>query len=39
LRFVAGLVFLGGAVLMAYNLTMTLRGRKTLQVRPPEPAT
>jgi cytochrome c oxidase cbb3-type subunit 1 len=36
LRFVAGLVFLSGTILMAYNLTMTIKGRKTLQVRPPE---
>jgi len=35
LRFVAGLVFLFGAILMAYNLYMTMRGRKTVQMRPP----
>ena len=35
LRFVAGLVFLSGTILMAYNLFMTIRGRKTVQVRPP----
>jgi cytochrome c oxidase cbb3-type subunit 1 len=35
LRFVAGLVFLSGAFLMAYNLFMTVRGRKTVQARPP----
>jgi cbb3-type cytochrome oxidase subunit 1 len=29
-------VFLSGTILMAYNLTMTIKGRKTLQVRPPE---
>ncbi len=36
LRLVAGLVFLSGTVLMAYNLFRTIGGRKTLQVRPPE---
>jgi cytochrome c oxidase cbb3-type subunit 1 len=36
MRFVAGLLFLSGTVLMAYNLSMTIKGRKTLQVRPPE---
>ncbi len=35
LRLVAGIVFLGGALLMAYNLTMTIKGRRTVQVRPP----
>lgn len=35
LRFVAGLVFLLGAVLMTYNLYMTIRGRRTIHVRPP----
>ena len=39
LRFVAGLVFLSGAILMAYNLLMTTKGRKTLLVRPPEVTT
>jgi cytochrome c oxidase cbb3-type subunit 1 len=38
LRLLAGLIFLSGTILMAYNLTMTLKGRKTLQVRPPEVA-
>ncbi|MBT8084747.1 MAG: cbb3-type cytochrome c oxidase subunit I, partial [Woeseia sp.] len=36
LRFVAGLVFLIGAALMAYNLAMTIRGRRTLQVSIPD---
>ena len=35
LRFVAGLIFLTGTVLMAYNLFMTTRGRHTIQVRVP----
>ena len=35
LRFVAGLVFLFGTFLMAWNLAMTLRGRRTARVRPP----
>jgi cytochrome c oxidase cbb3-type subunit 1 len=38
LRFVAGLVFLSGTVLMAYNLFMTIKGKKTLNVRPPQVA-
>ncbi len=36
LRLVAGLVFLGGAVLMTFNFYMTIKGRRTVQVRPPE---
>ncbi|MGH8033617.1 MAG: cytochrome-c oxidase, cbb3-type subunit I [Lysobacterales bacterium] len=39
LRLVGGIVFLSGAVLMIFNLTMTMKGRKTIQVRPPEPGT
>ncbi|MFT5139960.1 MAG: cytochrome c oxidase cbb3-type subunit 1 [Rhodothermales bacterium] len=35
LRLVAGLIFLGGTLLMAFNLYMTVRGRKTVQVSPP----
>ena len=35
LRFVAGLVFLLGTLLMAWNLYMTVRGHQTIQVRPP----
>ena len=35
LRLVAGLVFLAGAVLMTYNLFMTIKGRRTILVRPP----
>ncbi|MFQ6005953.1 MAG: cytochrome-c oxidase, cbb3-type subunit I [Woeseia sp.] len=35
LRLVAGLVFLSGAALMAFNLFKTISGAKTLQVRPP----
>ena len=35
LRFVAGLVFLGGAVLMTINLYMTIKGRRTVHVQPP----
>ncbi len=35
LRLVAGLVFLGGAVLMTFNFYMTIKGRRTVQVRPP----
>ena len=35
LRLVAGLIFLTGAVLMTYNLYMTLKGRRTIQVQPP----
>ena len=36
LRFVAGVVFLVGALLMTYNLSMTIKGRRTVQVQPPE---
>ncbi len=35
LRLVAGLMFLSGAVLMAFNLFKTISGAKTIQVRPP----
>jgi cytochrome c oxidase cbb3-type subunit 1 len=35
LRLVAGLVFLSGAFLMAINLGLTIRGRRTALVRPP----
>ncbi len=35
LRLVAGIVFLSGAVLMAYNLTRTVAGRETVVARPP----
>jgi cytochrome c oxidase cbb3-type subunit 1 len=35
LRLIAGLIFLGGAVLMAINLYMTIKGRTTIQVQPP----
>jgi cytochrome c oxidase cbb3-type subunit 1 len=35
LRLVAGIIFLGGTILMAFNLFMTVRGRKTVKVRPP----
>ena len=35
LRLVAGLVFLAGAVLMTFNFYMTIKGRRTVQVRPP----
>jgi cytochrome c oxidase cbb3-type subunit 1 len=35
LRLVAGLIFLSGAVLMAFNLFKTIAGAKTIQVRPP----
>jgi cytochrome c oxidase cbb3-type subunit 1 len=35
LRLVAGLVFLAGAGLLAYNLFRTIAGAKTIQVRPP----
>ncbi len=35
LRLVAGLIFLSGAVLMAFNLFKTISGAKTIQVRPP----
>ncbi len=36
LRLVAGLIFLAGAVMMTYNLAMTIKGRPTVKVRPPE---
>ncbi len=36
LRLVAGIVFLSGAVLMTYNLFMTIRGKPTAVVHPPE---
>ena len=36
LRLVAGLVFLTGALLMAWNLYMTVRGRQTVKIRPPK---
>jgi cbb3-type cytochrome oxidase subunit 1 len=29
-------IFLAGAILMIFNLYMTMRGRETLRVRPPE---
>jgi cbb3-type cytochrome oxidase subunit 1 len=29
-------VFLGGTVLMTYNLYMTIKGKRTVQVQPPE---
>ena len=35
LRFVAGLIFLLGALLMAYNFSRTIIGRRTIVVRPP----
>ena len=35
LRLVAGLIFLTGTVLMTYNLFMTIKGRRTIQVQPP----
>jgi len=35
LRLIAGLIFLSGTVIMAYNLFMTLRGRETARVKPP----
>jgi cytochrome c oxidase cbb3-type subunit 1 len=35
LRFVAGLIFLVGALLMAFNFSMTIVGRRTIAVRPP----
>ena len=36
LRFIAGLVFLLGALLMAYNLWRTIAGRHTVNVSPPQ---
>ena len=38
LRFVAGVVFLAGAGLMAYNLWMTVKGRRIVAVAPPRTA-
>jgi cytochrome c oxidase cbb3-type subunit 1 len=38
LRLLAGVVFFSGAVLMAFNLWLTMAGRETARVRPPEPA-
>jgi cytochrome c oxidase cbb3-type subunit 1 len=35
LRLLAGLIFLGGVVLMTINLFKTISGAKTIQVRPP----
>ena len=35
LRLLAGLIFLTGALLMAWNLYMTVRGRRTVRVGPP----
>ena len=35
LRLIAGLVFLAGTLLMAFNLLMTLRGKQVLQVQAP----
>jgi cytochrome c oxidase cbb3-type subunit 1 len=38
LRLLAGVLFFSGAVLMAVNLWLTMAGRETARVRPPEPA-
>ncbi|MBL4819485.1 MAG: cytochrome-c oxidase, cbb3-type subunit I [Gammaproteobacteria bacterium] len=35
LRFIAGLIFLAGTLLMAYNFYMTTRSRETVKVKPP----
>ena len=35
LRLVAGVIFLLGAVLLGFNLSMTIAGRKTIVARPP----
>jgi cytochrome c oxidase cbb3-type subunit 1 len=35
LRLFAGLIFLGGTIVMAYNLFMTFRGRSAVEVNPP----
>lgn len=35
LRLVAGVVFLAGAVLMAFNLWMTVKGRRVVKTAPP----
>ena len=39
LRLVAGLIFLAGTVLMTINLTLTIKGRATVRVRPPAVST
>jgi len=39
LRLVAGLIFLSGAVLMTFNLMMTVKGRATVRIRPPAVST
>ena len=36
LRLFAGVIFLAGAVLMVINLWMTIKGRETIRVKPPE---
>ena len=38
LRLVAGLVFLTGAAMMVFNLSMTIKGRRTVAVQPPSVA-
>ena len=38
LRFLAGLIFLLGALLMAFNFSKTIIGRRTIAVRPPAAA-
>jgi cytochrome c oxidase cbb3-type subunit 1 len=35
MRFIAGLIFLAGTLLMAYNLFMTMKGRQTVTVFAP----
>jgi len=35
LRLIAGLIFLSGTILMAYNLYMTMKGREPVLVKPP----
>ena len=35
LRLLAGIIFLLGAMLMAYNFVQTIIGRRTIAVRPP----
>jgi cbb3-type cytochrome oxidase subunit 1 len=35
LRFIAGLLFLSGALLMTYNLARTFAGHRTVEVAPP----
>lgn len=35
LRLVAGIIFLLGTLLMAYNFYKTIDGRKTIEARPP----